>query len=123
MLMNTFFTCHDASLSAEALNVRLELNDSNQIYDGHFPNLPIAPGVCQVQMVKEVVNTYLKADFLLKSARDIKFLNFIEPNKLKSLQLDVKWTWKDENTLAVTALMHNDNVNYLKMRSVFERQL
>lgn len=121
MLMNNFFTCGEATLSGDFFCVRLELNVSSKIYDGHFPGLPIAPGVCQVQMVKEVLNKYLEEDFQLVSARDIKFLNFIEPGKLNTLQLDVKLKWKEENLLVVNALMHKDDTNYFKMRSVFKR--
>jgi 3-hydroxymyristoyl/3-hydroxydecanoyl-(acyl carrier protein) dehydratase len=34
--------------------VRIKLNPNHEIFSGHFPDNPILPGVCVLQMVKEI---------------------------------------------------------------------
>jgi len=35
---------------------KIELNFNHKIFKGHFPGSPILPGVCIIQIVKEVLN-------------------------------------------------------------------
>ncbi|MCW3806055.1 hypothetical protein [Plebeiibacterium marinum] len=121
MLLNDFFTYKVIDKAEGVWTLELTFNASHDIYKGHFPGLPVTPGICQVQMVQEIISNELNEAYRLKSARDIKFLNFIDPSKTPGLQLQLTIKQKEEETLAVSALMKNDEVNFLKMRSVFSK--
>ena len=121
MLLNDFFTYQVTEKTEGVWNLELEFNAEHDIYKGHFPGLPITPGICQVQIVQEIISNEFNEDFRLKSARDIKFLNFIDPAKTPKLQLQLTIKQKDDNSIAVSALMKNEEVNFLKMRSVFNK--
>ncbi len=75
---------HLASFEAQ-----ITLNPRADVYRGHFPNQPIAPGVCLVQMVTEIVSAHLDKKLALKTARQIKFLAVVNPNEVPELTLEV----------------------------------
>ncbi len=119
MLLNDFFTYQIVEKSDDKTIASIEFNKEHDIYKGHFPGLPITPGVCQVQMVQEILSDSLAKKYHLKSARDIKFLNFIDPAKVDSLQLELSLSSINDSTIAVNVLLLKNEINYLKMRSVF----
>lgn len=51
------------------------------IYKAHFPEKPITPGVCVIQMVGEVMEKFLAKKLLLDEVVNVKFLNVIDPTE------------------------------------------
>ena len=43
------------SEKSSVFNSIIELNPEHGIYKGHFPYVPVAPGVCLVQIIKEIL--------------------------------------------------------------------
>ncbi len=121
MLLNDFFTYNVVDKEQDKWNCQIEINPDHEIYKGHFPGLPIMPGVCQVQIVQEVISDLLKMKYKLRGARDIKFLNFIDPRQTTELNLELSVKQNEEDSISVSALMLNEEVNFLKMRSVFSK--
>lgn len=119
MLLNDFFTYRIIEKSDDEIIATINLNKDHGIYAGHFPGMPVTPGICQVQMIQEVLKDTFSSAYSLRSARDIKFLNFINPKEVNSFDLDLTISKGDHDALTVKALMHKGEVNYLKMRSVF----
>lgn len=85
-------------------NYTVELNPSCVIYQAHFPGEPITPGVCIVQIGKEVIEDLLleqsSASRRLEiiKAKNIKFLSVISPNETPILTYQVrKLGFSDDN--------------------------
>jgi len=59
----------------------LQLNSEHEIYQVHFPNNPITPGVCLLQILKEIVKKYYfnSESITITSVKNIKFINPINP--------------------------------------------
>ncbi len=51
----------------------------NDIFNGHFPDNPILPGVCHIEIVSELLSKYYEKDFNLSGAQNIKFLSVVNP--------------------------------------------
>ena len=45
--------------------VQIELNPNHQVFEGHFPNNPITPGVCMMQIIKEITEGFVSKDLFL----------------------------------------------------------
>lgn len=57
------------------------LNPDSVIYKAHFPGHPVTPGVCVMQIAVELAAKALGTPGLrLTGARNVKFLNVIEPS-------------------------------------------
>jgi 3-hydroxyacyl-[acyl-carrier-protein] dehydratase len=119
MLLKTFFTYQLIEKTEESISVALQLNKEHDIYKGHFPQMPITPGVCQVQLLKEVLELELGKGFLLESAKDIKFINMINPNEIANIQLDIKYKDVDDKHLQVSGVIFQNEVKFLKIRANF----
>ncbi len=119
MLKDNFFrilkTCGRGSNSFE---VEIEMIADHRIYQGHFPGKPITPGVCEIEIVKEVVSDILEKNLMLSEAKNIKFTNIIDPNQISLLNLHIELDSTAEGAKVKAELFHEDTV-YLVFRGFF----
>lgn len=75
----------------------IKLNKDHDIFKGHFPGNPVTPGVCMMQIVKELTEEFTGAQLFLKSASNVKFMAIINPFETPDLklQLDIDETEND----------------------------
>ena len=78
MLLNSFFTINEIR-QAEKYTIRISLNPQHEVYKGHFPGNPIAPGVCLTQMVKETVEHITGKQLMMASGDNLKFTAILNP--------------------------------------------
>ncbi|MBN1416842.1 MAG: hydroxymyristoyl-ACP dehydratase [Bacteroidales bacterium] len=83
--------------------IQTEINPDHALFGGHFPGSPVLPGVCTIQIMKELLIFHLGTRLELRKAGTIKYLSFINPevNRLINFDLQVKET--EEGQLAVSA--------------------
>jgi 3-hydroxyacyl-[acyl-carrier-protein] dehydratase len=69
----------------------ISLNKDHDIFKGHFPGNPVTPGVCMMQIVKELTEEFTNKKLFLKSASNVKFMAIINPFETPdlTLQLDI----------------------------------
>lgn len=68
------------------------LNKDHDIFKGHFPGNPVTPGVCMMQIVKELTEEFTGSKLFLKSASNIKFMAIINPVETPELKLQLDIT-------------------------------
>jgi 3-hydroxymyristoyl/3-hydroxydecanoyl-(acyl carrier protein) dehydratase len=56
-------------------------------FDGHFPQLPIVAGVCQLKWVIDAIQTYTGETLQLSALEDVKFLRPLSPGQSCVLEL------------------------------------
>lgn len=66
--------------------VSAELNPNHKLYQGHFPQHPIVPGVCILQLIKECTETIQNTTLLYTQITSCKFLSTIDPTENQSLE-------------------------------------
>ena len=54
-MLDNFYKITKQYVEKNMLISEIELNSSHRIYEGHFPNSPIVPGVCMIEIVQEVL--------------------------------------------------------------------
>jgi 3-hydroxyacyl-[acyl-carrier-protein] dehydratase len=79
MLKDDFFKILTLENTDAAMKVVLELNAGHEIFKGHFPGKPVVPGVCMMQMVKELVQLQTIQELRLARADYMKFLVVVDP--------------------------------------------
>lgn len=78
------------------VNYTIQLIPSCFIYQAHFPGEPITPGVCIVQIGKELVEDLLTEQtshsqpLEIIKVKNVKFLSIISPNEAKQLVCQIK---------------------------------
>lgn len=109
-------------------NYTVELNPSCVIYQAHFPGEPITPGVCIVQIGKEVIEDLLLEQSSVSrrleiiKAKNIKFLSVISPNETPILTYQVrKLGFSDDNmTIETQIVVNSDDKSMAKISLVLK---
>jgi len=89
------------------------------VYKGHFPGMPVAPGVCNIQMIKECVERMAEKPLLLESMAKCKFITMITPDQHRELQIHIVSTESEDKRLKVSATIGYDNTDYIIFKGVF----
>jgi 3-hydroxyacyl-[acyl-carrier-protein] dehydratase len=105
--------------SPEKMSVKVELKPGHPVYEGHFPDIPVAPGVCLIQMIKEVLMQHRNQNLQLTEGDNIKFMALVNPNVNPFFIIDYELRMISELVLAVTALIRWEATTYLKFKGKF----
>ena len=119
ILLGDFYTIKNLTTVDSAVNAELELNASHKIYEGHFPGQPVTPGVCMMQMVKEIIETVLQRETSLVRASEMKFLLMIIPGENNIINAQIKYSIDENEGIHVIAALLKDNTTYFKFKGLF----
>lgn len=113
--------CSFEILNDEFNNIKavINFNDKHEIYNGHFPGMPIVPGVCIIQIIKEILSGILNKKLLLINAGSIKFLRVIEPDINASMILNAKIKINTENIFCADAFISDSNDIFMKFNGKY----
>ncbi|MGB0886655.1 MAG: 3-hydroxyacyl-ACP dehydratase [Vicingaceae bacterium] len=103
MLINDFFNLISIQKTEDSVISTIKLNAAHKIFDGHFPNNPVTPGVVQLQIVKELLEKGLDKTCLLKEVGRCKFLAILNPNETPDLLITINYTILEDGLVKVSA--------------------
>ena len=118
MLTGDFSNISTMSSSDGRIVAVLEINTMHKIFDGHFPGQPVVPGVCMLQMVKEVLEKELGNATRLTNADYLKFLTIINPAENNIIHVEIKYVIGEDRRIIMSATLLNELVIYFKMKGV-----
>ena len=98
----------------------MSLNASHVIYEAHFPGNPVTPGVCIIQMVKELVEAYCDTTFLLRTIKNVKFMKVIDPRIVGELTFALNVTTQDDGMTVVSGIVGEGDTIFSKINLIFE---
>ncbi|MES2512670.1 MAG: 3-hydroxyacyl-ACP dehydratase [Bacteroidota bacterium] len=118
-LLNDFYTVVSIQKPAEnKLLATIQLNVDHDIFKGHFEQMPVVPGVCQTQMIKEILQQETGKDLTLTTGNNIKFTGMIIPTQNPGFQLELSYTVA-QNQYTVDAQMFFENTIFTKFKGTF----
>lgn len=92
LLLNDLYTIQNIQTLGEVSEVRICLGGQHFIYAAHFPGNPITPGVCIIQIAKELAKTILNKNFLIRIIRNVKYVNVINPDEFPNIVFKIELT-------------------------------
>lgn len=120
-ILTDFYTLESYERSETgSFSANIKLNHDHDIFKGHFPGNPVTPGVCMMQIVKELTEQFTDKKLFLKSASNVKFMAIINPFETPNLtmQLDIKEAENEVKVKNTTAfgetIALKMSVNYTK---------
>ncbi len=123
MLLGELFTIQSIQKRENSATAIISINSEHPIFEGHFPGQPVLPGACQLQILKDILQTMLNIEIQLVTAHQLKFLSVIDPRQAGVLQMDITHQTTAPMQLTVTAALLNDGVSCFKFNGVFEVHL
>ena len=95
--------CQEVLSSRSNTSFRLRLNPEHFIYQAHFPGEPVTPGVCILQIGKELLAELLQESLEITHVKNVKFLSVISPLKEKEISYTFKKIETSEDSQEVKA--------------------
>ena len=92
------------------------------IYRAHFPEQPITPGVCIIQMASELLSELYSLTFEQSSVSNAKYLSVINPQDTPELTYTFKKVvFDDEKTsVKVSVVVSSDDTIFTKLSLVYK---
>ncbi len=119
MLIEGLYTVTRTGLEGDRITATVHLNEHHAVFKGHFPNKPVMPGVCSLQIVQELLEQHLGRRLRLTKASNIKFMALIDPRVDPDLDFDLTQT-PLENGVKVNAKVHFKNTLAVKLSAEFQ---
>ena len=122
MLLNKLFTIDtiEVSPSMDRVTVQILLNKDHPLFKGHFPGNPILPGVCTVQIIKELLEESLHKVLILTKANTIKYHGFINPDVTPRIQFDLKFIYTESGRISCNANVNSGAAPLCSFKGEFE---
>ncbi len=113
-----FYKLVSEEKTESGFNLKIELNQEHEVYAGHFPSKPVAPGAALTQMVLDEAMRLTHGDKKVTEFRQIKFLSVIDPTQVHELKLN--FDFKDRNgTEMFVCVGSAGETNYFKLNGIF----
>ena len=93
---------------------------TSPVFEGHFPENPILPGVLMVEAVRSSLNQLFHQEYYLKSALSIKFLAVVNPDEHPEVQLKINHTTAQEGLRIDAVLFYGEKI-FFKMKGVYSQ--
>ena len=87
MLIEGLYTVEGVEKTTDGITAKVHLNKNHEIFKGHFPGNPVMPGVCMIQIIKELTEEAMGKNLFLTVSSNIKFMAIINPEKNPDLKL------------------------------------
>ena len=122
MLLNDFFHINDLQTEGFDVKATIIINADHKIFEGHFPGHPIVPGVCMMQMLKEIIEQVTQKMTNLIKAHDMKFLALIDPSRNNNIQVSLKYSIETDGSIILNATLYKDELTHFKFKGQFDFQ-
>ena len=119
MLIKELYSIQSFAEADGRVEAFVKLNREHAVFKGHFPENPIMPGVCSIQLVKELTEKALNKKLFLSVVSNVKFMSIINPEKNNNIQLVLNIT-EDEGLVKVKNTVSTDDILALKMNATFK---
>lgn len=119
-LLNSFFHIENYNESDTFFCYAIRFDPNHLIYKVHFPEEPITPGVCILQITRELLEKYLQCRLYLKNAQNVKYLAILSPNENSNVLFIFSKLAKDKNECKVHVIVeNNEHCNFAKLSLTF----
>ncbi|RKN82407.1 3-hydroxyacyl-ACP dehydratase [Ulvibacterium marinum] len=121
MLIEGLYVIKDYKYDQGTANVTIHLNKEHPIFKGHFPGNPVMPGVCMIQIIKELTEKATGEQLFLKVSSNIKFMAIINPEENDTLQLTLNISINEREVKVKNTTTFQDTLA-LKLSATFQIQ-
>lgn len=122
MLIPHFYSVKEFNFTDNQLKAVIQLNPEHDVFKGHFPNNPVTPGVCMLQILKELTEQATNTILFIKECSNVKFMALINPevNSTLAISIDIN---KIEEIFKIKASASFNETVALKVNALLTQQL
>jgi len=121
MLINDFYTLVKTEPGEGTVKALIVFNKAHQIFQGHFPGQPVVPGVCMMQIVRDVMEAATLHHLKISTGDNMKFLSIINPEQNNEVEVSISYT-RNENVYVTSATLFWESVTFFKFKGNLEKE-
>lgn len=122
MLLKDFYIVKALERTTDSkYKAQITINEKHEVFQGHFPGNPIMPGVCMMQIIKELTEEIMACSLFMESLSNVKFMALINPFVHPDLVLELDVTPTEDNLIKVKNVSYFDETVALKLSCVYRR--
>lgn len=122
MLLKDFYTINSIDKNDDHnFIVTIFINENHDVFKGHFPGNPVMPGVCMMQIIKELTEEITKSTLILKTLTNVKFMALINPFVTPELRLELEISLTDDHLVKVKNTTYFNETVALKLNGVYKK--
>ncbi len=95
--------------------VRVRLLPGCDVYRGHFPGHPVAPGACNIEMVRECFARVCGSDLRIATIDRCRFTAVATPAQSPELSVSLSWTRGAEGC-RLAATVAGEGTTYMEFK-------
>jgi 3-hydroxyacyl-[acyl-carrier-protein] dehydratase len=119
MLIDNFYSILELQSDDASLQAIIDIDKNHPIFKGHFPETPVVPGVCMLQIVKELVEKAENKKFRMTHGDNIKFLSVINPDQNNRVKVEIQFS-STAGVYSVQAIFYTEMVACFKFKGSFQ---
>jgi len=119
LLPNLYQVLKKEVVDETTISVTVEVNKNHQLFEGHFPENPVMPGVCMLQIIKELSEEHLKIALFLQTASNVKFTAVMNPEIDSKLIVNLSFIHENETVKIKNTSTFPDGTVVLKCNAIF----
>lgn len=120
MLRDHFFIIGERAQTETGWEYCISLDASHPIYQAHFPKNPVTPGVCIIQMIKEIASDCCSKAFFIRMIKNVKFLSVLNPLTHKEVTVRFTCNFNENGRYGVSAVICKDDLVFSKVNLQLE---
>lgn len=101
--------------------IRILVNANHEVFKGHFPGNPIMPGVCMIQIIKELTESITESSLMIQTLSNVKFMALINPEINPELLLELDITTTEDDLVKVKNTTYFNETTALKLSNVYKK--
>lgn len=119
MLIKDFYKVLSIEQSENKYDAFVFIYREHDIFKGHFPDSPVMPGVCTMQIIKELTEQIVGKKLMMVQSNNIKFRAIINPRTHPKLliQLTIK---EDGEAIKVKNVTKFEDTIALQLSAVYK---
>ncbi len=118
MILHDFYKLKKTSEEGGVHHTSLSINKEHEIYQGHFPDRPVTPGVVLMLLFKEEAERIYGKKLHMQRANNVKFMAVCDPTVDEELILETE-TEEAGEFLQLKGIAKNKKGIVLKINSLY----
>ena len=116
MLLPDYYTILNRRSESDATVFEIALNAACEVYKGHFPETPVSPGVCNIQMVKECVEEVVGNPLILNYIQQCRLTTLVTPQQHPTVEVRVWLVAPIDGGVKIRATIGKGELVYLELK-------
>lgn len=120
-LKNNLYTISGCEQTAKGMNYQIHLNPECVIYKAHFPEQPVTPGVCIIEIAHELLEEHYQCPIQVNVVKNVKFLSVITPLEVQDLTYELVIKEEEEGCIKLQASVVANETVYAKISMICQK--